>query len=105
LAIKGRTPAEVEEALRSPIMMLGIFVIDSVFTVLGGFVAARIAPTRKLEHARYLGILFFCLIFLVGTAEFILNGFTKGESWIIYDVIGLILVVPLTSMGGRLALK
>ncbi|MEW9701960.1 hypothetical protein [Paenibacillus sp. SI8] len=73
-------------------------IIGAIFSVLGGFVAARIAKQSKLMHSSIIGLA--CELLGIYT---ILFGKSILPTW--YHVIGFIITIPLTLYGGFLGIK
>lgn len=67
----------------------------SVYTVLGGYIAARLAPKNPMRHAVALGIMGT----VVGTAgAFVTIPLHLGPSW--YPIALALTALPLTGLGG-----
>jgi nitrate/nitrite transporter NarK len=73
-------------------------IIGAIFSILGGFVAARIAKQNKLMNSAIIGIA--CEIVGIYT---IFNGKSFLPTW--YHVMAFIITIPLTLIGGALAIR
>lgn len=73
-------------------------IIGAIFSIFGGFVAARIAKQSKLIHSVIIGT----TCELTGLFS-ILSGNSVLPSW--YHVLAFIITIPLTLCGGLLAIK
>jgi hypothetical protein len=71
----------------------------SVFTVLGGFITARLAPARPLRHAVILGAI-GAVAALAGLLATWNRGAEFGPRW--YPLALVVLALPCTALGGRL---
>lgn len=71
-----------------------------VFMLLGGYVTARLAPRRPLEHALMLGAV-GCVPSLGGLVVAIVTSPNLGPVW--YPALLLLLTLPSCWLGGRLA--
>jgi hypothetical protein len=84
-------------------MSAGLFVLAiayrTVFTVLGGFLTARLAPARPVRHAVVLGMV-GTLAALVGVLAFWNRGPEFGPHW--YPIALVVLALPSTWLGGQL---
>jgi hypothetical protein len=73
----------------------------SVWTVLGGYVAAKFAPRAPVRHAFILGVIGFVLA--LGGVAASLGDPTMGPIW--YPVALVVLAVPCSWLGGVLAAR
>ena len=72
-----------------------------VFTVLGGYVTARLAPSKSLEHALVLGCIGSVLA-LAGMLATLGRGPGFGPLW--YPLLLVVTALPTCWLGGRVAL-
>ncbi len=70
----------------------------TVYTVLGGFVTARLAPRNPMRHAIILG----CIGIVAGSAGAIANA-ALGPAWYAWGLV--VEAIPCAWIGGRLAKK
>jgi nitrate/nitrite transporter NarK len=73
-------------------------IIGFIFSILGGFIAARIAKQSKLMHSAVIGIA--CELLGVYT---ILAGNSVLPTW--YHVMAFIITIPVSMCGGLLAIE
>ena len=73
----------------------------SIYTLLGGFIAAKLAPTAPRGHATVLGIIGT----VIGTAAavFTITKYDLGPDW--YPIALAVTAFPLTWLGGVLATR
>ncbi|MFC1613914.1 hypothetical protein ACFL5K_01305 [Gemmatimonadota bacterium] len=72
------------------------FILGLCFTMLGGYLAARIAKFAELKHALGVGI----LSLVTGSLFVLLTGANPGSTWLL--LAALILTVPAALLGGYL---
>jgi hypothetical protein len=93
----GGWPLDSEEAMDALTMstpfLVGSLILGILSTVLGGFVAARIAKTRHYANAAVIGVL-----------GVIFGVFLAGWDPLWVDAIGLLLTIPAALLGGHLAI-
>jgi len=96
LVSQGASPEELDRALmQSDAYMLMAGVTGLGFTVLGGYVAARVANQREYYHALLTGVV--VLVF----GELMIG--MSGEGYpLAYRIIGDLLAVPAALLGGHL---
>lgn len=70
----------------------------TIFTIIGGFITAKLAPNSGLKHAVVLGLIGM----LFATIGAIAN-WDKGNQW--YPVLLILVSVPSTWFGGKLQMK
>jgi len=104
VAIKKGSPEDLELITQGPLVLIMGFVISSVFLVLGGFVTARTAKYFHIKHVLYLAIIFL-LIFISAISISVLTGEKYNVFQIVYNVFVLLSILPLTLLGGHLAIK
>ena len=76
-------------------VLVGILLYVAVFAILGTYLTARLAPRRPMGHALALGV-----IALLGSIPATIAYWSTAPVW--YHVAGLVLVMPLAWVGGRL---
>lgn len=91
-------PKLQDQIVGSVAFIISTFLGGLLFTVLGGYVAARIAKFSELKHAMWEGI-----IALLTSAPFIL---TLKMGWLLMwlTIIGIILTIPSAMLGGYIRL-
>jgi hypothetical protein len=70
-----------------------------IFSIVGGYITARLAPDRSVQHALILGIIGFVLG-LAGTAATWNRGPEFGPKW--YPLLLALTAIPSTWLGGKL---
>ena len=76
-------------------MLVVAFIYRSIYTILGGYITARLAPNRPMRHAIILGI--------VGIAAGLVGvvvGWNLSEHW--YPIALVVFALPCTWLGGKL---
>ncbi len=86
--------SEMEARLQRPASMTAMMIIGLAFTVLGGFIAGRMAGKREILHGALVG----CVGIIVG-----LIVPRSALAW--YDLLSLVVMVPGGMLGGRIAKK
>ena len=76
-------------------MLVVAFIYRSIYTVLGGYITARLAPNRPMRHAIILGI-----IGIAAGAVGVVVGWNLSEHW--YPIALVVFALPCTWLGGRL---
>lgn len=98
LSAKGYQGDELETMLMQlfsgAVYMLISIVIGLGFTVMGGYIAGRIAKTGEYFHAG-----------AVGALGLILGLFFMGQAPLWYNIAGFVLVIPAALLGGDMAKK
>lgn len=87
---------ELEELAKNDVVMLGSSIVGLCFTILGGYVAGRIAGHSQIRHGLLTGVVSMALGSLLGTPW--------GEGvplW--YTVSALLLPIPAAGFGGWLS--
>ena len=92
--------SRIEELLAAPAFLAAATAHGTLFTALGGFVAARLAPADGLRHAVIVGLLSLVLALLLSTSP---GGGPRAAWWV--DAVGYLLAVPAAAAGGWLALR
>jgi hypothetical protein len=88
------------EGFHDPLLILLAVAYRSVFTLLGGWVTARLAPDTPLRHAFILGVLGL----IAGTAGVIASwNLNLGPHW--YPIVLAASGLPLCWLGGWLAVR
>jgi len=89
-----------DQGLHDPLLNLLALAYRSVFSVLGGWVTARLAPNTPLRHAFILGVLGL----IAGTAGVIATwNLGLGPRW--YPILLAVTGLPLCGLGGWLAVR
>lgn len=70
-----------------------------IFSIVGGYITARLAPDRPVQHALILGVIGFVLG-LAGTAATWNRGPEFGPKW--YPLLLAVTAIPSTWLGGKL---
>lgn len=92
-------PATQPEAYVTWMLVLA-FAYRSVYTIVGGYVTARLAPSKPMLHTMILA----GLGFVAATLGLIANGDKiSGQPW--YPVALVVTAIPLVWLGGRLRMK
>jgi MFS family permease len=94
----GVFPPQNDPAAYTGWMLLLALVYRSIFTVVGGYIAAALAPDRPMRHVMILGIIGFMLATLGLVAN--LNRSTPSNAW--YPIMIVILAVPCVWLGGKI---
>ena len=76
-------------------MLLVAFIYRSAYTVLGGFVTARLSPNRPMRHAIILGV-----VGIVAGMIGVVVGWNLSEHW--YPIALVVGALPCTWLGGML---
>ena len=92
MAISGTSLDETESLLREPFVLIPIMIIGFGFTMLGGFVAGRMAKRSEILHGGIVGGLGIPFGFLFGASI---------PLW--YNLISYMGVIPIGMFGGYLA--
>lgn len=88
------------EGLHDPVQNAVALAYRSLFTVVGGWIAARLAPSRPMVHAGVLSVLGLA----GGTAGVIATwNLNLGPHW--YPIALAVEAIPLTLLGGWLAAR
>ena len=90
----GDISAFEESIYSNTLLMLFTVLLGSGFTVLGGYIAGRVARESLLFNAS-----------LVGVAGIAIGVFFWGDAPLWYDMTGFLLAVPAACLGGLIALK
>ena len=92
LSFKGTPQNEMDAYLNGPIVLIAVVVIGWGFTILGGFIAGRVAKRREILHGGIVGFIgiLLCLLFWASTP-------------LSLNVISLICIVPCGMFGGHIA--
>ncbi len=86
------------ELMVSPAFLAAATAHGSLFTALGGFVAARLAPGDELRHAAIVGVLAIVVGLVLGLSP----GDAPRPAWWV-DGLGFLLAVPAAAGGGWLS--
>jgi len=89
-------PPMSEPLAWTPSMLAVALLYRSIFTVVGGYVTARLAPDRAMRHVTILG----CLGIAGGTIGVVYGWDISPEHW--YPIALVITAFPLTWLGGKL---
>jgi hypothetical protein len=88
----------INEILTSPEHLVILGVIGAFCTVLGGYVAGRIAKDIEIKHGALVGLGSLVLV----TLEQVMSG--KSTSYPIwFEVVGYLIAVPAGALGGHIA--
>jgi hypothetical protein len=95
LLSQGAAPEEIQQTARTPMVWLVAFVPGMCLSILGGFVAARVAKRSELLHGAMSGS--------ISAIFALLMQFTQSNPvW--YMVASTLIVPPLAVLGARLAM-
>ncbi len=94
----GIFPSQNDPAEYQQWMLALALAYRTAFTVLGGYVTARLAPQNSLKHAVILGVIGTC----AGLAG-VIAAWSFGNHW--YPIALTILALPSTWYGGKLTKK
>jgi hypothetical protein len=89
-------PPSSEPLAYTPSMLAVALVYRCMFTVVGGYITARLAPDRPMKHAIILG----CFGIVGGTIGVVYAWDLSPEHW--YPIALVITAVPCTWLGGKL---
>jgi Na+-translocating ferredoxin:NAD+ oxidoreductase RnfD subunit len=97
-AIRHLPPDSMLAVMKSGPLAVGSMVLGMSFTVLGGFISAKIAKKEPLAHAALTGMLSFvtglCLLAVMGS---------ENPRWMLW--VGIVFTIPSAMAGGALAAK
>jgi hypothetical protein len=91
----GVFPPQTNGGLFVPWMLALALAYRIVYTVLGGYVAAKLAPTTPMRHALILG----AIGFVAAAIGFVVNA-DKSQAW--YPIALIVTALPCTWLGGKL---
>ena len=97
----GIFPPQNEPASYTWRMLLFALIYRSIYTVVGGYVAASLAPDRPLRHAVILGVIGIAAGTLGAMANW--DKSTASTAW--YPIALIITALPCTWLGGKLKTK
>ena len=93
------TDDAMAEWLTNPVFLIAEFVLSLLPTLLGGFLAGRIAKREHVRHATWVGVV---MLVVFGILTFIpMEGATE-PLW--FDILTLAATVPAAIAGGRLSI-
>jgi hypothetical protein len=92
MALKGIPPEEIHTQLQGPVVLIPGLVFGFGFTILGGYVAGRIAKYAEILHGG-----------IVGGIGIILGVFFYGSLPLWYSIVSFAGVIPAGMAGGCLA--
>jgi peptidoglycan/LPS O-acetylase OafA/YrhL len=95
----GMFPPQAEPGSYTGVMLLGALIYRCVYTVLGGYVTARLAPHRPLRHAFILG----CIGIAAATVGVVVSWNLTRHHW--YPIALVITALPCTWLGGTWVAK
>lgn len=100
IELSGLVPSFAQQfADGSPAWFLILAIVyRTIYTVLGGYISARLAPNRPMRHAVILGVIGI-VANLAGTIAML----DHGQSW--YPIALTILALPSTWVGGRMYIR
>lgn len=90
-------PATQPEAYESWMLFLAL-VYRTVFTVFGGFVAAKLAPSKPMNH-----VIVLAVIGTIAGIGGVVAGWNLSENW--YPIALAVLAFPSVYYGGKLGVK
>jgi uncharacterized membrane protein YeaQ/YmgE (transglycosylase-associated protein family) len=96
LALQHTVLPTMNTAETSPPLLTLALAYRAVFGVIGGWIAARLAPGRPMTHALVLGV-----IGAIAAAAGVVAAWSLGDHW--YPIALCVLSIPETWLGGRLA--
>lgn len=99
LASAGIFPPESDPGAYTGLMLFWALVYRCLFTIAGGYVAARLAPDRPMRYAVILGIIGT----VAGTAGVIFSWDLTPHHW--YPILIAVTALPCTWLGGRMRTK
>ena len=76
-------------------MLVLAFIYRSIYAVVGGYIAAALAPSKPEKHANILG----CIGILGGLAG-VIYGWNLSAHW--YPIALMLTALPCTTLGGKL---
>ncbi len=76
-------------------MLFIAFIYRTIFTVVGGYITAKLAPSKPVKHAVILGVIGMVFATLGTVANW-----DKGAQW--YPILLILISVPSTWFGGKL---
>lgn len=83
----------------SPVwLLLTALIYRSIYTVLGGYVTALLAPTNPMKH-----IIILAILGTIGGIAGVFAGWQYGNQW--YPIALAVTAFPLVWLGGKLRLK
>jgi hypothetical protein len=88
----------IGQGIFSTSLLLIAFAYRSLYTVVGGFVTARLAPNRPMRHAIILGI-----VGIVAGGIGVVAGWNLSAHW--YPIALVIGALPCSWLGGKLRLR
>ena len=88
----------IGQGIFSTPLLLIAFAYRSLYTVVGGFVTARLAPDRPMRHAIILGI-----VGIVAGCIGVVVGWNMSAHW--YPIALVLGALPCTWLGGKLRLR
>ncbi len=100
---KGGLPAEaLQEALKEMLSsqegLLALLVIGALCTILGGYLAGRIARTEEVKHGAFVG----AVSLIVGVLQTGMAGEASPVPYW-YELLGYVLAIPAGALGGSFA--
>lgn len=96
--------AQMGHNLFSPTLLIAIVLIGTLFLILGGFIAGKIAGHSEVRHAMFVGII-SCVISLVTSLPslFVASRGTGFSTPIAATLAPIVLAIPMAMLGGMLA--
>lgn len=98
LVSTGRDIKELEEFAKTRDFFYLMTVAGLIFTGVGGYVAGRVAKKAEILNALTMGVI---SVLLGGITGF----FSKGTSFLIFDIIAMILTLTFAFAGGYVCIK
>lgn len=80
------------------LMLLGIIAYRAVFSVIGCYVAAKLAPANPMKHALALGVLGIVFTILGAIAM-------QGKAPVWFSAVLVVITLPVAWLGGKLQQK
>lgn len=96
-SIKFFPPQDKPELYTGGLLLIA-FIYRSIYTVVGGYVAAALAPNKPMRHAIILG----ALGMVMGTLGAVANWDKTAASGAWYPIALVIAAIPCTWLGGKL---
>lgn len=94
--------AQMQSILTSPALLISGLIVSTLFAVIGGFVTGRMARHSEARHAGIMGGISFVLMLLLSLSA-LLDPIRIFPIWA--TITPLLLVIPMTILGGLLAEK
>lgn len=93
---------QLQQSLFSPSLIITTLIIGTIFLILGGFTAGKMAGHAEVKHAMIVGIISFVLAIFTSLPSFFVAASGFGPP-IISVVMPILLSIPMAMLGGMLA--